>query len=149
MMERNMFKRLHRLAGIAALLLAVSFLSVTTYAELSHNATLIYKAKRFVVLAIPFMLLFMPLSALSGKKMAGNSKNSIIKRKNRRLRFIAANGAILVTLAIWLYLKAAGRHFDMGFWILQGLELALGLLNIVLLSLMARDGMKLSGRITS
>lgn len=147
-MERNTLKQVHRLAGTAALLLAFSFLSATAYAELMHDPALIYRVKKFIVLTIPLMLVLMPLSALSGRKMAGKSRNPIIKRKSRRLRFIAINGIMLVLLAILLYLKAAGRNFDTGFWVLQALELMLGALNIVLLALMARDGMKLSGRIT-
>jgi len=62
--------------------------------------------------------------------------------------FIAANGLlILVPAALYLESKASSGTFDTGFYMVQGLELIAGAVNIVLMGLNIRDGLMMSGRI--
>jgi hypothetical protein len=67
--------------------------------------------------------------------------------KARRMKGVAANGLLVLlpsafVLASW---ANAGR-FDGAFYALQGLELVAGAVNITLLALNMRDGLRLAGR---
>ncbi|WP_324752043.1 hypothetical protein [Roseovarius sp. Pro17] len=62
--------------------------------------------------------------------------------------FIAANGLlILIPSALYLSFKAQTEVFDMGFYTIQKLELIAGAVNITLLGLNMRDGMRMKGKL--
>ena len=68
--------------------------------------------------------------------------------KLRRMPIIAANGVlILVPAALFLAMKARGGAFDGAFYAVQAIELVAGAINLALLSLSLRDGLRLSGRL--
>ena len=61
--------------------------------------------------------------------------------------FIAANGVlILIPCALYLAALASRGEFGGGFYAVQALELAAGAVNLTLMSLNIRDGVRLSGR---
>jgi hypothetical protein len=61
--------------------------------------------------------------------------------------FIGANGVlILIPAAFFLDQWAWAGSFDMKFYIVQGMELVAGVINLILMSMNIRDGMKLVGR---
>jgi len=61
---------------------------------------------------------------------------------------IAANGIlILIPSALFLAAKARAAEFDTAFYAMQALDLAAGAVNIALLGLNIRDGLKMSGRL--
>ncbi len=88
----------------------------------------------------------MPSIAISGIKLAGDLKSPIISKKLNRMKIIAFNGIILITLAIFLYLKSTKEEFDTQFWLAQIIELILGSINLTLISLNIKLGLVLSGR---
>ena len=60
--------------------------------------------------------------------------------------FIAANGIlVLIPAALFLASKAKAGEFDTAFYAVQALELLAGPVNITLLSLNMRDGLKMKG----
>ena len=62
--------------------------------------------------------------------------------------FIAANGIlILMPSALFLAHKARAAEFDNAFLAVQTLELVAGAINIALLALNFRDGVRLTGRL--
>jgi hypothetical protein len=71
---------------------------------------------------------------------------TLARRKLRRMPFIAANG-LLVLVPSALYLAAAARSgsFGTAFIAVQAIELAAGAVNITLLGLNLRDGLRLRG----
>ncbi|OQW92008.1 MAG: hypothetical protein BWK78_02975, partial [Thiotrichaceae bacterium IS1] len=65
----------------------------------------------------------------------------------KRMPFIAANGMlILLPAAIMLNLWAAAGTFDTTFYVVQALELIVGPINLTLMGLSIRDGLRLTGR---
>lgn len=146
-MKKINSQNFHRIFGMAAMLLIFSFISLSLWAEITQNASNIFLVKRYIVFSIPILLIILPGAALSGKKIAAKQDSFLIRRKARRMKYIAFNGCILIVLAIILCLKAEDRNFDFSFWLLQVFEFILGITNLILLGLMARDGMKISGRI--
>jgi len=64
----------------------------------------------------------------------------------KRMKFIALDAVILITLATVLYYRATNNLIDVTFIILQITEFTFGLLNVVFLSLMIKDGRNIALR---
>ena len=61
--------------------------------------------------------------------------------------FVAANGiVILIPAALFLAWKADSYAFDAAFYAVQVVELVAGAVNLALLGLNVRDGLRLTGR---
>ena len=119
----------------------------TVASELSGSVDAIIAVKR----AIPwgFLLLIPMLAATggSGFALAKGRKAGLIGTKIKRMRFIAANGVlVLIPAALFLAFKATAGEFDLAFYAVQAIELIAGATNLTLLGLNMRDGFKLSGR---
>lgn len=144
--KRKFLSKIHKILGILALLVISSFFLSSFYGEINGNHSIILSIKTFIVFTIPIMLVLMPTCAIIGKKIAGKSKSPIIKSKNKRVKFIALNGIILITLAIVLYQRAVNGKIDDTFLTIQIVEFIFGFTNIVMLGLMIRDGRILTGK---
>ena len=135
---------LHPIAGALALLTILTFWLSTALSEIFGSTAAVVAVKT----AIPwgFLVLIPALAATggSGFALARGRADALIARKTRRMPIIAANGLlVLIPCALFLsHLARAGR-FDTTFILVQALELAAGLVNIVLLSLNLRDGLRL------
>lgn len=140
---------IHRVAGSVAFLTIVAFWLSTILSELFGSEEVIVTVKT----SIPwgFIILIPALAATggSGFKLAQGRKNELIGSKAKRMPFIAANGVlVLVPAAFYLAHKANTGVFDNTFYWVQSLELLAGGLNIALLGLNIRDGLKLNGRLS-
>jgi len=140
---------LHAILGTAAILIIATFWISTLISELflSHDAVVIVKHS-IVHYGLAVLVLTMFSLAASGNLLAGDRKGRIIEAKKKRMPILAIN-AILVMIpsAIFLSGKAAARDFDMVFYAVQVLELAVGLVQLTLLGLNFRDGLIISGRL--
>ena len=145
-MTRKNLLMLHILATIIGLFTIVSFFTSTLLAEASGNTQLIVTIKTYILYALPLLILAMPTLGITGNKLAGKKPSPKAQLKLKRMKFIAINGIALITLAVLLYFKAVKEAFDTTFWTLQILELLLGFINIVLIGLNIKTGMKLSGK---
>lgn len=144
-----MKKIIHPIAGSIALLTITTFWVATALSELSGSETLIVAVKT----SIPwgFLILIPALAATGGTgfKLSQGHKTGLIRSKAKRMPFIAANGVlVLIPSALFLAYKADADTFDSTFYMVQGLELMAGGLNIILLGLNMRDGLKLNGRLS-
>lgn len=140
-----MLRRVHLVAGAVGFLTILTFWITTTVSELFGSAQSITAVK----LAIPWgFLLLVPALALTGAtgfRLAGASRNPQVLRKKRRMPFIAANGLlVLVPAALYLALLASRGDFGGVFYAVQAIELAAGALNITLMALNIRDGLRLT-----
>lgn len=142
-MNRQRLAQVHAAAGIIAFCLIGSFFLSSLISELSGNLVWIVTVKRTVFYCMWAMVLLVPLAALTGGKLAGKSRSTLVETKRKRVRWIAPNGLLLVTIASYLYYKASQPEFDTLFRSAQLLEYALGLTNLRLLGLMIRDGFRL------
>ena len=142
-----MEKLIHPVAGAVALLTIATFWLSTVFSELtgSHEAILAVKT------AIPwgFLLLIPALAATGGTgfSLSKGRRPKLITTKIKRTAINGANGLlVLVPSAFFLAHKAGAGEFDTAFYIVQGIELLAGALNITLLGLNMRDGFKMTGR---
>jgi len=85
-------------------------------------------------------------TAASGFALFGGRRGRLADAKRRRMPLIAMNGLfVLVPCAIFLDRWAVQGSFDAGFYTVQGLELFAGGVNLFLMGLNFRDGLRLSG----
>ena len=143
-----MLKRIHPVAGVLAFLIILSFWTSTVAVELIGSPAAIAAVKR----AIPwgFLILVPSLAVVgtSGFRIAGASSAPFVMRKKRRMPFIAANG-LLILIPAALYLAALASHGEFGgrFYAVQAVELIAGAVNLTLMGLNIRDGLRLAGRL--
>jgi len=141
-------KRIHFIAGLLAALTIATFFLSSIVVELfgAHEAVAIVKA----LIVMPGLFILMPAIAAtggSGFAMAKSRKGRLIESKKRRMPFIAANGLlVLLPCAIFLDRWASAGAFDTTFYMVQGVELLAGAVNLTLMGMNIRDGMKMSGR---
>ena len=142
-----MIRRIHAITGVTAFLTIFTNWTSTIVSELFGATHTIVAVKQ----AIPwgFFLLIPALAAAgaSGFRMGGKSLRPLILAKKRRMLFIAGNGLlILVPCAFFLSAFASSAHFGARFYGVQLLELCAGAMNLTLISLQIRDGVRLSRR---
>ncbi|OXT02407.1 hypothetical protein B7H23_05780 [Notoacmeibacter marinus] len=143
-----MTRLVHPVAGALALLTILSFWLSTALVELFGTIPMIVLVKQ----AIPwgFLLLVPSLAIAGGSGMALNRGRTggLGMEKKRRMPFIAANGIlILAPAAFFLAWKAGQGQLDAAFYAVQIVELLAGAVNVVLLGLNMRDGLRMTGRI--
>lgn len=142
-----MLRIIHPVAGMVAILTIASFWLSTVLTELFASPMTIAAVKT----AIPwgFLVLIPALAAAggSGFALAQGRRPMLVDAKIRRMPLIAANGIlVLVPSAIFLAAKAREGEFDAVFYAVQALELVAGAINITLLGLNMRDGLKMKSR---
>lgn len=138
----------HPTAGVIVLLTVSVFWLSTAISELSGHTAAVVAVKT----AIPWgFLVLIPALAVTGATGFATAKfrhGNLIDAKIRRMPFIAGNGLlILVPCALYLASSAQSGNFGVAFYAIQGLELLAGAINIGLLALNFRDGLKLAGRL--
>jgi hypothetical protein len=141
-----MINIIHPVAGALAILTITTFWLSTAVAELFASQAIVVSVKT----AIPwgFLLLIPALMAAAGSGFAltKGRRGGLVDAKIKRMRVIAANGIlVLIPSALFLASKARAAEFDPGFYAVQALELAAGAVNIALLGLNMRDGLKMKG----
>jgi len=145
---RPALRFLHVLAGGAALVIILSFLGSSAYAELYRDASAIASVKAWIVSWLLILIVALATTGGSGFALAGSSPRGLAARKMGRMRFVAANGIfILIPAAIFLDWKAEAGEFDATFVALQTIEYLAGLTNIALISLNFRDGLFMTRRL--
>jgi hypothetical protein len=139
---------MHLLAGLLAILTITVFFTATLLVELFGSPAAIAGIKQLIV--FPGLFILVPAIALAGASGFALSKTRsgrLVEAKKRRMPFIAANGLlVLLPAAIFLERWAAQGAFDGRFYLVQAVELLAGAINLLLMGLNMRDGVKLTGR---
>lgn len=139
---------IHRLAATLAFFCIATFLSATCLVELFGTANSIATVKSLIVW--PGLFILVPSIALtggSGFALAKPRKGKIVQQKKKRMPFIGANGIIvLIPCAVFLDRWASVGAFDTNFYLVQGVELFAGAINLLLMGMNIRDGFRMSDR---
>jgi hypothetical protein len=147
MSNKRSLPLIHAAAGVLGFLIVAVFQAATIIAEALATSSAIAAVKTGVVLGLFVLIPAMALAGATGRRLAGPSPVGLAARKLRRLIGAALNGlCVLVPCALFLAYKARGGELDASFAAVQALELAAGLVNLVLIGLNIRDGLALSGR---
>jgi len=146
-----MTKIIHPVAGVIAFLTIATFWFSTALSELFGSSSAVVAVKS----GIPwgFLLLVPALTAAGGTGFALSKRRgagALVVVKKKRMPIIAANGLlVLMPAAFFLAGKAKADAFDGAFYAVQALELGAGAVNLVLLGLNIKDGLRLKGRLRS
>jgi hypothetical protein len=143
-----MTRIIHPIAGAIAILTIATFWLSTVVSELFGSQATVIAVK--TTLPWGFLLLVPALAAAggSGFALAKGRRGALVEKKKKRMPLIAANGlVVLIPSALFLASKAGAGEFDAAFYAVQALELVAGLVNLALLSLNMRDGLKMKGRL--
>ncbi len=140
---------IHPIAGVIALLTIATFWFSTALSELFGSTAAVVAVKS----AIPwgFLILIPALAATGGTgfSLARGRRTGLVGTKLKRMPIIAANGLlVLIPSALFLAAKAGAGEFDTAFYAVQAIELIAGAVNLVLLSMNMRDGLKMTGRLS-
>ena len=146
-----MIKKIHPIAAvIATLTIAIFFISTILF-ELFGSHEAIASLKSLIVM--PGLFVLIPAIAATGGSGFTLSKvynGRLVETKMKRMPFIAANGLlVLLPAAIFLDQWASAGSFDTKFYVVQAAELLAGAINLTLMSLNMRDGLRISGRFRS
>lgn len=145
-MKRKTLVQLHIIATIIAALTISTFFTISIYAEIDGDLEVIKQVKSFIVMAMPIMVVAMPILNITGNKLSGKSQNPTILLKKKRMKWVMLNGICLLTLAILLYYISHFQTINTTFFVLQIVELILGFTNLTLILLNAKSGFQLSGK---
>jgi hypothetical protein len=146
--EETMTLILHRLAAPIALLCIATFLSATIFVELVGTTESIATVKSLIL--SPGLFILVPAIALaggSGFALAKSRSGKLVHQKKKRMPFIGGNGIlVLIPCAVLLDRWASVGAFDANFYVVQGIELLAGAINLILMGMNMRDGHRMSGR---
>lgn len=141
-------KQVHFIAGLLATLTIATFFLSTVIVELFGSPDAVASIKSLIVM--PGLFILVPAIAATGGSgffLSKSRQGRLVEAKKRRMPFIAANGLlVLIPCAIFLNRWASVGSFDNTFYLIQGLELLAGAVNLTLMGLNIRDGLKMSGR---
>lgn len=140
--------RLHAAAGLAAMAAIVALQGLTALSETSgYGADILLMRERVLWIVGLVLLPAMMAAGLSGFRLGRGWRRPEVAAKAARMRLIAAIGLlILLPLAVGLWWLAAQGMIEGRFHLLQRIESLAGLVNLLLLGLNLRDGMRLRPR---
>lgn len=137
--------RIHAIAGTLALALVATFLLATLISEFALGPAAIVTVKTAIFYGIFLLIPVIAATGGSGFSLASGRSGPLIDGKKRRMRLIAANGAlVMLPSAVFLSFQASAGAFDTAFYAVQAIELAGGALQFCLLGLNFRDGLKMT-----
>jgi hypothetical protein len=138
----------HGIAGTAAMLIIAAFWTSTVVAELFLDGAALAAVKHAVVYGLLALLPCMAATGGSGFVLGKMRKGMLLERKKLRMAVIGANGLlVMVPAAIFIDDRAAAGRFDTLFYVVQAVELAVGVMQLVLMGMNFRDGLRLAGRL--
>lgn len=143
-----MVQRLHPITGGISFVMLLTFWVSTVISEISGSRHLVTEVKQAIPWGLLVLIPALAITGMTGIRMAGSSRALLIVQKKRRLPIIAANGLLVLTpAAICLDALASHENFGPLFYGVQTLELAAGAINLSLMCLNIRDGLRLTRRI--
>jgi len=147
-MPRRPLVAIHAAAGALAFLIILGFEAVTIGVEASGRGASIAAVRTGILYVLPVLIGLLMTAGATGCVMAGARPAGLVAQKQRRMMLVAANGALILgPAAVFLAWKAWAGAFDTTFVVVQAAEMIFGLLNLALLGLSLRDGMRLTGRL--
>ena len=140
-MPRSSLVRIHLAAAVGALTLIATFLLSSAVTELIADAADVHRLRQWIVFGLPLLVGCLVTAALTGRRLARNSRAPVIRRKLRRMQIVAATGiVVLVPCALILDGLTATSAASGVVSALEITELLAGALNLTLLALNFRDG---------
>jgi len=143
-----MKKRVHAIAGGLGFVMILLFWTSTLFSELFATHETIATIKAMILKAMVIFIPAMAIAGASGMAMGRRRKDALTAGKKKRMPVIALNGLLILLPSAWFLAgKAATGQFDGTFYLIQGIELIAGLVNLTLMGMNIRDGLRMTGKI--
>jgi hypothetical protein len=143
-----MTSRVHAIAGTLALALIALFFTSSVVVEMIGDHSAVALIKKLILFGVIVLVPAMIATGATGRLRARRWRGSLVRRKKIRMVVIAAIGLlVLIPCAVTLQRFASSGDFGSTFYVVQFVELAGGLTNIILMSLNVRSGMIMTGKI--
>ncbi len=140
--------KVHAAAGITGFLCILLFWTSTTVSELFGSYDDIIGVKNMILNGMLILIPAMMVVGASGMSLGAKRKDPMSQAKKKRMPIIGLNGIlVLIPSAFFLASKANAGEFDSAFYTVQAIELIAGALNLTLMGLNTRDGLRMTGRI--
>lgn len=140
--------RIHAFAGGIGFLMILLFWTSTLISELFASYETIAAIKAMILKSMSLLIPAMAIAGASGMAMGRRRKDALTAAKKKRMPIIALNGLFILLPAAWFLAgKAASGQFDATFYLVQSVELLAGLLNLSLMGMNIRDGLRMTGKI--
>ena len=137
----------HAFAGTTAMLIIASFWTSTLVSELFMDHAAVAAVKLGIVYGLFLLVPCLAATGGSGFVLGKSRKERLLDQKKKRMRIIAANGLfVMIPSALFLNYKAAAGEFDVSFYAVQLAELAVGAVQLTLMGMNFRDGLRLAAK---
>ena len=141
-------RRVHALAGFIGFVVIFTFWTSTAWAELFGTHEMIAAVKQNILWGMVILVPAMAAVGGSGLRLMGKGSDPLLLAKKRRMMIIGPNGLlILLPSAFYLNFLASQGLFGFPFYAVQIIELVAGAVNLTLMGLNMRDGLRATGRI--
>ena len=138
----------HAIAGSTAMFIIACFWISTLISEFFMDHAAVVAVKHAIVYGLFLLVPFLAATGGSGFALGKTLKEPLLDQKKKRMPVIAANGLlVMIPAAIFLNSKAAAGEFDAMFYSVQVIELIVGVVQLSLMGLNFRDGLRLAGTI--
>ena len=138
----------HAIAGTTAMLIIVGFWVSTLVSEVFLDHADVAAVKHAIVYGLFLLVPAMAATGGSGFVLGKARKGQVLDQKKKRMAIIGANGVlVMIPAAIFLNGKAASGEFDAAFYAVQAVELIVGVVQLILMGMNFRDGLKLAGKL--
>jgi hypothetical protein len=136
---------IHAIAGTAAMLTIATFWTSTLISELFMDHATVAGVKHAIVYGLFLLVPFMAATGGSGFVLSKTRKGQLLDQKKKRMAVIGANGLlVMIPAALFLNGKAAAGEFDAFFYSVQVVELIIGVVQLTLMGMNFRDGLRLA-----
>jgi hypothetical protein len=139
-------KRIHLVAALVGTCTIAVFFASTVLVELLGSPDAMAAAKSLIVL--PGLLVLVPALATAGASgflLSRTRQGPPVEAKKKRMPVIGGLGLlVLLPCALLLDAWAAQERFDTAFYLVQAIELTAGAMNLALMGLNVRDGLRLT-----
>ena len=141
---------IHASAGTLAMLTIAVFWTSTLVSEIFLDYASVAAVKHAIVYGLFLLVPFMAATGGSGFALGKMRKGPLLDQKKKRMAIIGANGLlVMIPAAIFLNGKAAAGEFDAMFYSVQVVELVVGVVQLTLMGVNFRDGLRLAGKSAS
>ena len=138
----------HRIAGGAAFVIMLAFMAGSVASELTGDADTIAATKNAIRWGLLALIPALAATGGSGFKLVAGRPKGLAAVKFARMRIVGANGILILVPSV-LFLAWKAEHGALNGWFVtvQAIEYLAGSLNLLLMGLNIRDGMRLGGRL--
>jgi hypothetical protein len=145
-----MIRRVHAVVGVTGFLTILTFWSATVVTDLFGSHASVAAVKQTILWGMLVLVPSMTAAGGTGFRLLGGRTDPPALAKERRMMVIGPNGVlVLMPCAFYLASLSAQGSFAGTFYVVQAVELIAGFVNLTLMGLNIRDGLRMTGRLAS